>query len=127
MTLDEAVITKLALFERCTDETAFTALLDLINSADGGKPRLLEMAFSPSTTLPEALEKHRSFVEGWLAMDPSLAGINLKPAIYLARDTMPLQLQSKTLSAASKTAVQELLKVATLSSLAAKAHIVDFH
>ena len=41
MPLDEAMITKLALFERCTDNDAAKQLHNIINEASDGKPKLL--------------------------------------------------------------------------------------
>ncbi|MFS8050606.1 P-loop NTPase fold protein [Rhizobium sp. BR 314] len=123
MELDEAIITKLALFERCTDEGTFKALLELINNAGNGKPELFDPARRATLTLPDALEQHRPFVMEWLGLEPPLNGVDLRPAIYLARETLPLRLASKTLSQASRDAVGELLKVPTLASKAAKTAI----
>jgi len=119
MQLDEAVITKLALFERCTDEAAFKALLDLINAAPNGKPQLFEPNQKAPVQVPEAFEKHRTFVDEWLDIEPSLKDVDLRPAVYLARETLPLQLKSKSLSPDARKAVGELLKIPTLSSQAA--------
>lgn len=122
MALDEAVITKLALFERCTDEAAFKALLDTVNSAADGKSPIFDPA-TRASQLAEPLEKHRTFLDEWLDIEPSLKDVDLRPAVYLARETLPLSLKSKSLSPAARKAVTELLKVTTLSSRAAQTAI----
>ena len=119
MELDEVIITKLALFERCTDEAAFKELLRIINEAGNGKPSLFVKDRDKTIKLPEAIEKYRTFLNEWIDLEPSLNGIDLRPAIYLARETLPLQIQSKGLSAASIKAVNELLKIPSLTSKAA--------
>ncbi|WP_374788624.1 KAP family P-loop NTPase fold protein [Brucella oryzae] len=123
MELDEVIITKLALFERCTDEAAFKQLLTIINDAGNGKPSLFAKDSDERTKLPEAMEKYRSFFDEWIDLEPSLNGIDLRPAIYLARETLPLQIQSKALSAVSVNVVKELLKIPSLTSKAAMTEI----
>ncbi len=123
MELDEVIITKLALFERCTDEAAFKELLTIINDAGNGKPSLFAKDSDERTTLPEAIEKYRIFFDEWIDLSPSLNGIDLRPAIYLARETLPLQIQSKALSATSVNVVKELLKIPSLTSKAAQTEI----
>jgi len=123
MNLDEAIITKLALFERCTDEATFRALLDLINAAPGGRSPIFDAARREEVPMPESLVAHKPFVEEWLELEPTLKNVDLRPAIYLARETLPLQLKSKSLSPNARQAVSELLKAATLSSRAARTSI----
>ncbi|KQY26155.1 NTPase KAP [Caulobacter sp. Root487D2Y] len=125
MPLDEAVIAKLALFERCTDETASLALHTLINQAEGGKPDALRRiesnkSVSDRDALPEAWSKHLAFIKDWAGLEPLLAGVDLRPAVYLARETVPLQISSSSASAAVVAAVEVLLKVTTISSPAAR-------
>jgi predicted KAP-like P-loop ATPase len=128
MELDEAIITKLALFERCTDEQTFKSLLDLINQSDKGRPTIFAEAKNAggsksSLKLPEAWDKHADFVTNWLALEPTMIGVDLRPAVYLARETLPLQFKSKSLSAESKKAVIELLQLPTRTSRAGMAAI----
>ncbi|NKN01169.1 NTPase KAP [Rhizobium leguminosarum bv. viciae] len=123
MELDEAVITKLALFERCTDEAAFTALLDLVNAAPNGRPALFDSKQRDNIQIPEGFDKHKVFVTEWLDLEPTLYDVDLRPAVYLARETLPLQIKSKSLSPEAKKAVAELLKVSSLTSKAAQTSI----
>ena len=122
MELDEAVITKLALFERCTDEPTFKSLLDMINKAERGRPAIFaatkEAKAQSPAKLPESWEKHQDFISNWLALEPTLSGVDLRPAVYLARETLPLQFKSKSLSSESRKAILELLQLPTRSSRA---------
>ena len=122
MPLDETVIAKLALFERCTDMTATEALHDAINAAPAGKPALLqdlETAESEDEVkrqLPEAWQKHFAFIYEWVRLAPKLGGVDLRPAVYLARETVPLRLSSTALSPKALQAIESLLQTATISS-----------
>jgi predicted KAP-like P-loop ATPase len=126
MPLDEAVIAKLALFERCTDTTATEALHDAINAAPAGKPDILPKLEGARTDdelrthLPESWQKHLVFVKDWVQLEPKLAGIDLRPAVYLARETVPLRLSAAALSPKAVAAVESLLHTATVSSRAAR-------
>lgn len=126
MPLDEGVIAKLALLERCTDSLATEALHHAINFATNGKPDLLrdvEAAESEAElkqACPDAWQKHLSVVQDWVRLEPKLAGIDLRPAVYLARETVPLRLTASSLSSAAKHAIQELLQTGTVSSVVAK-------
>lgn len=131
MPLDEAVIAKLALFERCTDTTATEALHNAINAATKGRPVLLtelEGAASDDAIkgrIPEAWQKHLSFISEWARLEPTLSGIDLRPAVYLARETVPLRLTATTLSARIVKVTQSLLATATVSSKGAAESIAS--
>lgn len=126
MPLDESLIAKLALFERCTDTSATEALHDLINEAVEGKPELIreiEQTISREELKEQAIaawEKHLRFIEEWIQLEPKLAGIDLRPAVYLARETVPLRLSAASLSPKLRQAVENLMHTATISSKSAK-------
>ena len=126
MPLDEAMIAKLALFERCTDNAATEELHNLIYAAPEGKPALfaeLERGKTdqPTPTLPEILSKHSSFLLEWSKLPPALEGVDLRPAVYLARETIPLRMPTVSSSAAALHAIENLSKVTSVSSPAGKA------
>src|SRR5262249_16617608 len=122
MPLDEAVIAKLALFERCTEAAATEFLHNQISAAPLGKPDLLtrlefaETEADVSELLPDQWQKHADVVKEWLRLEPKLAGIDLRPAVYLARETVPLRLSAAALAPKVRVAVEALLQTATLSS-----------
>jgi predicted KAP-like P-loop ATPase len=125
MPLEETVIAKLALFERCADAGATEALHDAINNAPGGKLLFLAPAESGEpledlkSTLPDSWQKHLPFVADWVRLDPKLSDIDLRPAVYLARETVAMRFTATAVAANVAQAVEELLRTATLSSRAA--------
>jgi predicted KAP-like P-loop ATPase len=122
MPIDETIIAKLALFERCTDTAATEILHDAINNATSGKPDLIRIIESSQAidefqqALPEPLTKHRTFITDWGQLSPKLTGIDLRPAVYLARETVPLRLASSALPKKLIPVVETLLRTATISS-----------
>lgn len=127
MPLDETVIAKLALFERCTDNAATQALHNAINAAPDGKPAFLQAIEDPDASpgdlkqhCPEAWGIHMDFVRDWASLDPKLQGIDLRPAVYLARETVPLRLVGSTLSPVALKAIEALREAPTISSAAAR-------
>src|ERR1700728_772098 len=105
MPLDETVIAKLALFERCADAAATEALHDAINNAPGGKLAFLVAAESGEAletlkaTLPDAWQKHLPFVAEWVRLDRKLSDIDLRPAVYLARETVAMRFTATAIPA----------------------------
>lgn len=126
MNLDEAVIAKLALFERCTDGKATQALQHEVQTAVSGKPELFVRAEAAQTEaalldiLPEAMKPHLSVLRNWFSFEPKLSGIDLRPAVYLSRETVPMRLRGSTLSPVTIRAVESLLATASMSSVAAR-------
>jgi predicted KAP-like P-loop ATPase len=121
MPLDEAIIAKMALFERCTDIGATEALHDAINAATNGKPELFEREGEPVDSddkkhWPDPWQKHATFIAEWLNLEPKLKGIDLRPAVYLARETVPLRIAATSVSPRARKAVEVLLHTATISS-----------
>ena len=49
-------------------------------------------------------------------MEPKLADVDLRPALYLSRETLPMGLTSSTLSQVARNALDTLLRVANKSS-----------
>lgn len=126
MNLDEAVIAKLALFERCTDVAAIQALQHAVQAAATGKPELIAKAEAAQSEaalrniLPEALKPHLTVLQDWFELEPKLAGIDLRPAVYLARETVPMRLRGSALSPATIQAVESLLVTPTVGSASAR-------
>ncbi|MCJ2077666.1 P-loop NTPase fold protein [Methylobacterium sp. E-016] len=126
MPIDEAIIAKLALFERCTSVSAVDALHDAIN-AGNGKPELLAKieAMDPNDAdfeqaLPQSMRTHLTFLRDWVGLDPKLGGYDLRPAVYLARETVPVRTVATLLSPAALAAVEVLRAIRTVSSPAAR-------
>lgn len=126
MNLDEAVIAKLALFERCTDVAATQALQHEVQTAVSGKPELFAKAEAAQTeaalrnVLPDPLKPHLAVLRDWFGLEPKLSGIDLRPAVYLSRETVPMRLRGSSLSPATLRAIEALLATSTMSSVAAR-------
>jgi predicted KAP-like P-loop ATPase len=128
MPLDESLIAKLALFERCTDGEAIRSFGRLVNEAEKGKVDLLtrleaiphedDQAFE--NQLPKEWQKHKPFIQDWLRLEPPLGGVDLRAVFYLSRETLPIQSVSVGLSPAAVAALDTLRKTATMSSKVSK-------
>lgn len=123
MPIDEALIAKLALFERCTDSTAIAHLYNEINAAAGGKPQVLvtleKLREDPEKfreACPEAWGAKSEFIREWLSLEPLLADRDLRPLVYLSRETTPLRVLRGGLSAAAAEALKILLRVTNTAS-----------
>ncbi|QDU65294.1 KAP family P-loop NTPase fold protein [Engelhardtia mirabilis] len=127
MPVDAALIAKVALFERCTDSAATAALYGLINSADAGAPPILMDLEGEEDE--EALvkmcadsfgEQHAPFIRDWVRLEPALGGADLRPLVYLSRETLPLASADGALSPAAEKVVRTLLLVKSKNSPGAK-------
>lgn len=130
MALDEPTIAKLALFERCTDEGAIRTLNALISAAPGGKCSIfLELEALGDVIAPDKLpkewQKYPDFISDWLKLHPPLGGTDLRPAVYLSKETMPVKISAQRISAKTLRAIEVILKTATLSSAATKTAISE--
>lgn len=128
MPLDETVIAKLALFERCTNEAATAELYRQIQDAPEGKPELLaklegllgdEEAFLDACPASWKQAKHAAFVQEWCRLEPRLGGAPLTAAVYLARETTAVAVSGRRLSAKGGEALAVLAKLPSLTSKAA--------
>ena len=123
MHIDEALIAKLALFERCTDTTAVAHMYTEINAAAAGKPEVLRklegLLDDPErfkAACPEPWLAKAEFVREWLSLEPLLANLDLRPLVYLSRETMPLRALKGGLSASATEALRVLMRITNTSS-----------
>ena len=121
MNVSLATLAKLAVFERCTDESATRALYRLVMEGDDANKHLCAPdADAQPPELPAEWKPHESFVTEWRRMEPAFDGsIDLKPAVFLSRDVMAPALQRSDLSAGVQEAIPALLKVESINSPAA--------
>ena len=83
--VDEAVLAKMLLFERCGPSQAYSELMAKINADDLGRPTLLAdweeaVASGSQPELPAPWDD--DFITEWLAIPPKLADIDLRGALY---------------------------------------------
>lgn len=117
--VDEEVLVKLLLFERCGDKDAYAEVLRAVNEAEDGHPTLL--ADKEKNVRGEAdapLEKpwNDSFHSNWLALDPTLADSDLRGALYVSRETHPIISRADELSSDAKSVLDMLLKMNSAST-----------
>lgn len=91
--VDEAVLAKMLLFERCADPAAYNALTTAVNNDDEGKPRFL-VDWEEKAVTGEALVLDKAwddpFIRDWLTVPPRLANLDLRGVLYVSREHAPL-------------------------------------
>lgn len=110
--LEEAIITKLVIFERCVDSDVVTNFYQRINEEEG-KPELLkELENNNEKNLSKLSENKpiQAFIKEWAKLEPKLSNVDLRAAIYLSRETIPLNTYTAQLSQKAQQALSILLK-----------------
>ena len=113
VTVDEAVLAKLLLFERCADENAHAKLLRDVNDHAEGKPAFLKSweesaaAGESSPDLPP--EWSGVFEKDWLALSPALNDTDLRPAVYVSREHMPIITKADRLTSDGAKSLEALM------------------
>lgn len=94
VSVDEATLAKVLLFERCASEVAYQKLVTEVNNADGGRPSFLGAWEQSAREGREIQGLDRDwdtpFVRDWLALEPALADSDLRAVVYVSRETMPI-------------------------------------
>ncbi len=126
MPLDEAIITKLVIFERCVGLKATADFYRLVD-AEKGMPVLLKQLEDERGKMPEDAPKTwtdnpttKSFISDWAQLAPLLNEVDLRAAIYLSRETMPIGAYVMGLSPEGQATLETLIKTKNMSSLAPK-------
>jgi predicted KAP-like P-loop ATPase len=115
VTVDEAVLAKMLLFERCGGEKAYATLVAKINDDADGKPRFLKpyedkaAAGSPLEGVPADWDPE--FAAKWLAMPPLIADHDLRPAVHVSREHLPIITAADALSPEAAGLIAGLLKM----------------
>ena len=115
MPLNEAIITKLVIFERCVDSEVVTKFYQLINEEEG-KPELLKELENDNEQNLSTLSENKpiqTFVKEWVKLEPKLSDIDLRAAIYLSRETIPLNTYTAQLSQKAQDTLSILLTTTT--------------
>lgn len=102
--VDEAVLAKVLLFERCAQPAAYNALTQAVNHDNNGKAGFLteweEKALAGDTLKLED-PWDDDFVPEWLTVPPRLADIDLRGVLYVSREHAPLITPEDRLSSES--------------------------
>ncbi|MCB1138610.1 MAG: KAP family NTPase [Leptospiraceae bacterium] len=124
--LDEAVITKIVLFERTMGNEAVEEFYTLIVDSQRSEKvfRIIEgQTPEKSEDLPESWQKQDStwaFILNWSSLPPAFASLDLRPALYLARETRRHFRHGKDLSAEAASSLEVLARVTNQKSPNAK-------
>jgi len=114
VSVEETLIAKLALFERCMGEAASIHLYSAIQAAPDGCPDFLkameaadmgELSGASPTIWQD--KEHQTFLADWIGLQPKITGHDLRPTLQLSRDTVALVGRRRGLSEAAA----EVLKV----------------
>ena len=131
--VDAGVLVKLMLLEE-RDAPGFTMLMQNAIAAGDGEPEFLqrwerpydateeeedepeddqggearEVEDAQDTATDGALEKQSSFFKEWLALEPRLAGVDLRPYLYVARDQSLLARDARNLSDVARSIMENL-------------------
>lgn len=123
MPVDEAMVAKFALFERCADEQAIHHLYSMITSAPKGTaPLMAELEGLAknrekfAAKAPKEWEKSFGFIFDWFGLEPKLGKLDLRSLVYLSRETAVLRASSSGLSAVAMEALAGLRAAKTSSS-----------
>lgn len=121
VTVDEEVLVKLLLFERCGDKDAYAELLRAVNESEDGYAAFLgdmERRARGDDTAPE-LEKpwNEAFHMNWLRLDPPLADKDLRGALYVGRESHPIISRADELSSEAMEVLDMLLKLNSASPI----------
>ncbi|KAF0957674.1 KAP family P-loop NTPase fold protein [Rhodococcus sp. T7] len=111
--VDEAVLTKLLLFERLAPTTAYSALTSAVNTDPFGKPLLLaewEEAAVAGQEFDATGVWDDQFIREWLALPPALADEDLRGALYVGREHAPLITAADRLSSEAAALLTALLE-----------------
>ena len=114
MQLDERTITKLVIFERCLGTQATNKLYELID-AEKGFPQLLTKLEDPTIEfddieLPEEWKLDSTFLKKWSKLPPMFTDIDLTPAAYLSRESIPMGSVNAVMSGSAQNLVKVLME-----------------
>ena len=112
VTVDEAALTKMLLFERCGDESAYSLLVKEISERDDGKPVTLKaweeaVVKGDKPTLQAPWDNE--FTRDWLALPPVLNDSDLRAVVYVGREHMPIISRVDQLSAEAANLLEALI------------------
>ncbi len=116
ITVEEATLAKILLFERCCSAASFNYLIRRVNSSESGvvdELKALEAGAQEGKgeDLPDPWKKDSEFVLDWLTLSPPLAGVDLRAAVYVSRDTHPLMTASDVMSRDARMVGDGMLKL----------------
>jgi predicted KAP-like P-loop ATPase len=122
MPLDEGIITKLVIFERCAGADATASLYRMIDAEDGKPETIRILEEQDDSVLPESAPQSwkqpttKEFILEWSKLYPPLRDVDLRAAVYLSRETMPIGVYVIGLSPQGREALKVLANTRNISS-----------
>nr|VFK21111.1 MAG: KAP family P-loop domain-containing protein [Candidatus Kentron sp. LPFa] len=118
--VEETALAKMLLFERCADEAAYSKLLSKVNESEAGNPAFLadweKKAVSGEGPKELPSPWNSDFIRDWLALEPSLADMDLRAILYVSREHMPIIAPSDRLSPEATGILEALIGLTRKSS-----------
>lgn len=116
VSVDEAALAKMLLFERCGTPETYARLVKEVNESADGKPAFLKpweeaTAAGKEPELPA--EWNTPFTKDWLALPPLFADLDLRPVVYVSREHMPIISAADQLSSPAAELLNGLFQVRT--------------
>jgi predicted KAP-like P-loop ATPase len=119
--VDEAIVTKMLLLERCAPPKAFTEIAsEVMKSADGRATflHLHEEAAKSGKATELPAPWNEPFLQEWLALPPLLATEDLRGVLYVSREHAPLITQEDRLSPEAAAVLAGLLSNPAMAATA---------
>jgi predicted KAP-like P-loop ATPase len=91
--VDESVLVKVLLFERCGNPKAYAELVKSVTESDNGEPAFLanlERKAIAGESLDLKTPWNEPFVADWLRLSPQLGDRDLRGVLYVSREHTPL-------------------------------------
>jgi predicted KAP-like P-loop ATPase len=114
--VDDALLAKVLLFERCAAPASFEFLVKAVNAAADGKAAAVakaEIAIRGGEDITEQEYKDwaadKDFVSEWLKLDPALTDVDLRGALHVGRENRAYVSIEDRVSAAAREIAGELL------------------
>ncbi len=120
VSVDESVLAKVLLFERCASESAYQRLVTAVNDGNDGRPEFL-VAWEKRARAGENvadLDRDWStpFIRNWLELEPALGEADLRAVVYVSRETLPIVTAADRMSSAAMDTLEGLLKLTAETS-----------
>lgn len=101
--LDETVLTKMLLLERCGTKEAYTKIAESSAENENGYPAILkniEAAVDGGKELELIEEFDSKFFRQWVASKPALSDVDLRAVLFVSREHSPLLLSHEQMTTA---------------------------
>ena len=117
--LDEAVLTKILLLERCGTKEAYTKIAESSAENENGHPTILkdiEAALDSGNEIELPEEFNSIFFRHWVTSKPTLSDVDLRAVLFVSREHSPLLLSHEQMSTAGTELFEALIDQPDMSA-----------